>query len=241
MSHRYYAIGALVSFFCAFVSIVGAETVYYPLLPNIRYEYRVKATTGDAGQTRDFNLSAAITTMKSMEFRGKTVIPQKYEVAGEFASLSFVTEDKTGVYYFASQRPKDREPELTDPLQYVIRYPVGEGASWIQKSAEFDLINNNQKLPVALKAVIESTAEIVTVPSGSFANCLKIKMIGTAQGEGLQSHLRFDIEKTLWYAPGVGMVKSIQREKRSSIDPSASDDATFTIVMLLQEETMNDE
>jgi hypothetical protein len=230
----------LVSFLCAIVSVVRAETAYYPLLPNIRYEYRVKATAGDARQTRDFNLSAAITTMKSMEFRGKTVIPQKYEVAGQFASLSFVTEDKTGVYYFASQRPKDTEPELTVPLQYLIRYPVDAGTSWIQKSSEFELINNNHKLAVALNSVIESTAEVVTVPSGTFANCLKVKMIGTAQGDGSQTHLRFSIEKTLWYAPGVGMVKSLQRETRSSVD-SPTPEATFTIVMLLQEETMDDE
>lgn len=231
MFHRiYYAISALI-IFCLTAGSVCAESVYYPLLPNVRYVYRVKATTGDAKQTQDFNLSAAITTMKSVELHGKTVIPQKYEVAGEFSSLSYVTEDDTGIYFVASQLARDPEPELTMPFQYLIHYPIGVGTNWVQKSSEFDLINNNQKLPVTLHAVIESTGETVTVPSGSFSNCLKVKMTGTADGEHTQSGLRFEIEKTLWYAPGVGMIKSLQKETRTGPEP---DNASLTIIMLLQ-------
>jgi hypothetical protein len=79
-----------------------------------------------------------------------------------------------------------------------------------------------------LNAAIESEDEIVAVPAGVFAKCLKIHMSGFVPGTDGKPEFRIDNQ--LWYAPGLGMIKQIQKEERvSGTQPS------FTMVLNLQE------
>lgn len=212
---------------CVFVFVLvyvlaNAESTYYPFTPNVRYQYRVQATRSIANEARDFNASAAIVRMEAQTLQGQKVFPERYELDGQIASFSFVCEDHTGVYYMASKEPHAVEPRMTKPFQYLIRYPLQIGTRWTQPSLEFDLLNDNRKLPVDLKADIAATQETVIVPAGSFSGCLKINL------EGKTFDQQFHIQKNLWYAPGVGLIKSIQREERTG------GSARFSLVMLLE-------
>lgn len=228
-----------VVFFCL-SAFALAEMPYYPMMPGISSKYRVKVAKDVTNDARSFNTSitAVITRMGAETLAGKKVTPEKYEVAGEFASLSFVTEDTTGVYYVGTQQAKEPEPEISKNMQYLIKYPAEVGTTWKQDSVEFDMLNGDKKLPVQLEARIESKNEVVSVPAGTFANCLKVHMTGTTRGHGEYSHLRFQIDKDLWYAPGIGMIQVIQKEARTSglETPRAADwNGKFMIMMQLED------
>jgi hypothetical protein len=94
------------------------------------------------------------------------------------------------------------------------------------------LLNDNRKLPVQMHADITGTTEIVVVPAGSFAGCLRVTIKGTVAGDGNGSHVQFQIQKDLWYAPGVGLIKSIQKEER--LASASAQSGSFSIVMLLE-------
>lgn len=70
--------------------------------------------------------------------------------------------------------------------------------------------------PVDLTYRIEDTADEVSVPAGTFADCLRIRATGNLfPGQTLQEHLgmqSINIDETEWYAPGVGLVKVVRRE-----------------------------
>ena len=70
--------------------------------------------------------------------------------------------------------------------------------------------------PVDLTYRIEATDDEVTVPAGTFSNCLRIRATGSLfPGQTLQENLgmqSINVDETEWYAPGVGLVKVVRRE-----------------------------
>jgi hypothetical protein len=94
---------------------------------------------------------------------------------------------------------------------YIIRYPIKIGTSWEVK-ARSKLLNN---APGILKKTIEAIDDTVTVPAGTFKNCLRIKGEGVIRKEELGNEIIVNIEEYEWYAPGVGLIKYIGKEKGS--------------------------
>ena len=159
--------------------------------------------------------------------QGKTVIPEGRYIDGRLAGVTFIADDETGIYYFANQNGSQKKPVIMNPIQYLIKYPVQPGARWKQKTSGFEMVND-KKLAVVLDAAIVSENEIVSVPAGVFAKCLKIQMTGTVPA--LNGTPEFRIDNQLWYAPGLGMIKQVQKEERLSQGP-----VSFTMVLNLQE------
>jgi hypothetical protein len=77
---------------------------------------------------------------------------------------------------------------------------------------------NRITVPVELQYRIESTDEEITVPAGTFKNCLRIKGVGTtSKNVGFyvgQTDIR--VENIEWYAPGAGLVKAVRLETTTS-------------------------
>ncbi len=217
----------LVAFLFHSTNITG-QSDYYPLTEGARLVYQIKATqktSTDAGQEQ--TLSAMIVHLGAAVVQGKTVTPEGRYIDGKLAGVTFIADDETGVYYFANQNGSQKKPVVMNPIQYLIKYPVQPGASWKQQSSGFEMVND-KKLPVTLNASIVSENEIVNVPAGVFAKCLKVRMTGLVPSSN--GGPEFRIENQLWYAPGLGMIKQIQREERISPKPLA-----FTMVLNLQE------
>jgi len=80
-------------------------------------------------------------------------------------------------------------------------------------------------------------ASLICIEALTTCCCLKISISGDTKAADPDSHFRFHIEKDLWYAPGVGLFKSIQKEGRIGSEADAagnSTNGTFSIVMLLE-------
>ena len=206
-------------------SLTG-QSDYYPLTAGARFIYEIKAIQ-KTDVVQEQSLSAMVVHLGAAIVQGKSVTPEGRYIDGKLAGVTFIADDETGIYYFANQNSAQKKPVVMNPIQYLIKYPVQQGASWKQQSTGFEMVND-KKLPVTLQAFIESENEIVSVPAGVFAKCLKIRMTGSVAGA--TGNPEFKLENQLWYAPGLGMIKQIQKEERLDTKPLA-----FTMVLNLQE------
>jgi hypothetical protein len=140
-----------------------------------------------------------ITNLAARRVQGKFVTPQKVEsqMAGpSHFSLEFVAVDAGGVYTAADPYFGYGEPKLKSAPQYLLKNPLSAGTAW-----ETTLnLSNNQTVPA--KAVIESVADVVAVPAGTFRGCIRVRTVGA--DEATKAY-----ETTVWYAPSVGGVKAV--------------------------------
>ena len=84
------------------------------------------------------------------------------------------------------------------------------------KPSESDIMSFKVKVPVHNK--IESMTDVVEVPAGKFSDCLRLHSNGFAFHSGINNigRVLVEIDQTKWYAPGVGLVKSLLIETTSS-------------------------
>ena len=74
-------------------------------------------------------------------------------------------------------------------------------------------------MPVMLTYRISSQNESVTVPAGRFEHCIKVTGAGstTVPVDRATAKAPVTVEHADWYAPGVGLVKSVRREHSESV------------------------
>ena len=220
---------SLTVLFCLLISqtTLFSQSNYYPLDRGTQYVYEVKASQkGSTGDVQQQTLSAMIVHLPVATVAGKTVTPEGHYIDGKLAGVTFIADDERGVYYYANQFGGQKKPTLMDPVQYLIKYPVQAGATWKQQGSGFEMVNE-KKLSLMMNASIISSDEIVTVPAGVFAKCLKVLITGKIAAAN--GNPEFRISNQLWYAPGLGMIRQVQTEEKMG-----SQAASFTMVLNLQ-------
>jgi len=165
----------------------AADEPYYPLKPGLRWEYQVTSERGTAK-------TLVITNLPPRELQGRTVTPRKWDLGGA-VFYQFMGQDEGGIFRFAEQTSEKGAPTLITPRDYDLKYPLAEGTTW-------DITAQVGEVKVPVNLSIESVTDTVTVPGGTFKNCLKIKQVGEAKGQA-------SVTAYEWYAPKVGVVKSL--------------------------------
>jgi hypothetical protein len=181
---------------------------YYPLKEGMRWEYIVLSDKSDTKKL-------IITNLAPREVHGKKVTPRKWELGGN-TFIEFMEKDDSGIYRYAEQVGEKGTPTLVTPKECHLKFPITEGNNWTM-TTKF----GNSTLNVAF--TIESVSEDVTVPAGTFKDCLKIKQVGGNDADA--SIMGYE-----WYAPKVGIVKSLvtikQKFKEGTI---ASENRTYQL------------
>ena len=189
----------------------GPES-YYPLAEGWVWEYRV---TPVSLLERQGAADVVVTNIGTRDLRGKKVTVQK--VDSRVAShVLFVAEDGDGVFELATQAPGAVEPVLRTPPSYFLRYPIKPGTTW-EGPGETTLLRQNVSL--TLRSTVETVGEVVTVPAGTFERCVRVRSVGAAKAElrRLGGVADIDVEDYRWYAPGVGQVASLRKERSNSL------------------------
>ena len=114
------------------------------------------------------------------------------------------------------------------------------GNSWQEtKTSSF-----KPRISIPIKSTIESINEVVTVPAGTFKGCLKIKSIGSAEkvfgGELVwppKENAKVERERYLWFAPNVGRIKLIFKEKKTRSGGATGITLSDYIEVIMQLET----
>ncbi|MFA4902988.1 MAG: hypothetical protein WC600_09595 [Desulfobaccales bacterium] len=181
---------------------------YYPLKADMRWEYLVISNASDTKKL-------IITNLTPQEVQGKKVTPRKWDLGGHIF-IEFIEKDDSGIYRYAEQIGEKGAPTLVTPRECHLRFPITEGNSWNMATKI-----GNSTLDVTL--TLESVSEEVKVPAGTFKDCLKIKQVGG--NDAGASVMGYE-----WYAPKVGIVKSLVTIKQKSKDGNiVSDNRTYQL------------
>jgi hypothetical protein len=167
---------------------------YFPLKPGMRWEYTV---TSDQGQP----LKLIITNLAPREVNGVKLVPRQWELGGS-TFIELMKKDDTGIYRYAEQKGENAPPSLVTPIEYHLKFPIALDNSWNMATKV-----GNSTVNVSL--TIESVSDEVTVPAGTFKDCLKIKQVG--ENDAGTSVMGYE-----WYAPKVGVVKSMVTIKKTT-------------------------
>jgi hypothetical protein len=181
---------------------------YFPLKEGQRWEYNVFSNQGATKKL-------LITNLAPREVNGVKLTPRKRELAGS-TFIELIKQDETGVYRYAEQKSESAPPSLITPMECHLRFPITEGSSW-------KMVAKVGNSPVNLSLTIESLSEFVKVPAGTFKDCVKVKQVG--ENDAGTSVLGYE-----WYAPKVGVVKSVVDIKQKSKEGTKAETQTFQLV-----------
>jgi hypothetical protein len=229
------------------VTEASSSKDYFPLDEGRRWEYQVYVKKKDPWYlSGPIKISAkqVCTIFPQREIKGKKVTPMQIEQiqrGSVYTRFLFYVKDQNSIYEFASQKPEDVEPKIFH--DYIIKYPIQVGNSW----QETETSSLEPRISVPIKSTIESIDEVVTVPAGTFKECLKIKSIGFAEkvfGEEEQKwppppkeYVKIERERYYWFAPGVGIIKGIFKEKKANSPVTPTSEISHFLEIVMQLET----
>ncbi|MFI5354228.1 MAG: hypothetical protein ACHQX0_01330 [Desulfobaccales bacterium] len=182
-------------------NLYGSEPAskYYPLKPGLTWTYMVTSEKTDNGKI-------VITNLPAKEINGVSVTPRKWDMGG-VVRYHLMAMDSMGIYRYGEQQDENAEPVLTKPKAYSLRDPVAAGTTW-------DLPSKMGEDELTINLTVESSTDSVTVPAGTYKDCVKIKHVGGRKGAPIS------LEAYEWYAPEVGLVKSMVTITRVNKDKS---------------------
>jgi len=192
-----FAVAALLSVVSC-LGCSGAAESYYPLKEGMTWRYQSSLGT------------LIVRNLAPRELAGKNVTPQQ---AGP--DLIFIVDDDTGIYDFAKQSPADSTPQmLSVPYYQYVQKPVALGTNWEDKT---QTVLFAKAVSVLRRCTIDMVDDDVTVPAGTFKNCIRVKCAGSTlvpiESRGVAE---VSVETYSWYAPGVGRVRWTTREKSNN-------------------------
>lgn len=171
------------------------------------------------------SIQSSAKTIGERIINGKNTTPEQYEITylqtgKKVSELSFYVSDDNGYYKYAEQKNDMIEPKLLDKPDFVIKSPSTVGLQWEYENKTIFLA---RKISLPSIVTIEKNDDVVSVPAGTFENCLRIKVYCNVEND---KGYKIKKESYVWYAPGVGYIKSILKEE--STDPSLGTGGTLT-------------
>jgi hypothetical protein len=180
---------------------------YYPLKEGMTWVYGVTSSRPGAQKIK-------ITNLAPRELQGQKVTPRKWEV-GDSVRIYFIAKGDFGVYRYAEQMTPTGEPQIVTPQVFYLKDPVDKGTYW-------DISTKMGENDLKVAVIIEDIHEKVTVPAGTYEECVKVKHEGGTQG----AKASLSITAYEWYAPGVGLVKSMFTIKKKAADQKEETEST---------------
>jgi hypothetical protein len=181
---------------------------YYPLKGGMKLITDVKTImTSGTEVTKEQEIRYSFIYFPAQELQGKTVFPVTLNVLGtEQSSITYFINDGEGIYVAGHQTlvkgEKTGEPKLYEYKYYVLKKPIKIGSEWWNEGGS----SFKFKQPIKIKFTIENIGDTVSVDAGTFKECLKVSGNGSIV---LQDGANIKRELTVWYAPEIGRVKSI--------------------------------
>ncbi len=184
---------------------------YYPLNEGTKWEYQTFQKDLGGGVTERFNWSRKALAPRTL--LDKKVIPLQYENG----ALEFIIEDAVGIGIYARQDITDTKPKFFQPTDYFLKYPLKRGLMRQVKGTTKFL---KQPIRVDKTITVETLIDIVTVPAGTFENCIRIKSSGKTTvnfEDPFRIKANVEVEAFDWYAPNVGWIKGILTEQTDNL------------------------
>ena len=194
------------------------SSTYFPLEEGLKWRYQVTKTTRDGIQQQKY----IYTSLDDRIVEGQAVSVRK-SVDG---SLFYYRETEEGLLYVGKEIQSGVAREFLRDEHFILRYPLLERKQWQDITATKLLVKTGPpqktvfkiEAEIPLKVLVDALEETIVVPAGIFHHCIKI----TKQGSEFKDAGNYigrtivRVKETSWYAPGVGLVKSIREETTES-------------------------
>lgn len=192
----------------------AVDESYFPLKEGLQWSYSVKKTTMDGIRQQKYIFkNLAMQNINGEELHVRQSID---------GSLLYYKNTEQGVMYYGKEKQKDNESKFDIDEHFVFRYPLQVGTQWEDNTYSRLLVKTGppQKTvfkiiaKVPLSVVVEAVDDVVHVTAGTFQHCVRIKKKGSAYKDaGNYIGLTIvTVTETSWFAPGVGLVKSVREE-----------------------------
>lgn len=158
----------------------------------------------------------------NVAFDGRTLLQRRQ---GGWDHLYAIGKDGIAHQSYVNRQAGGREAREVNAL--LLPQPAELGASW-RYDSRLRLIESRtfaaedrlgmRYLPVALEARIAEVDATIEVPAGRFRGCVKVEASGRTLVPADRGNLEVEVAvtQTEWYAPGVGLVKSVRAEAADS-------------------------
>jgi hypothetical protein len=180
---------------------------FFPLKEGMQWEYRVMSAGGTPKKL-------IITNLAPRKVNGTNVTPRKWDLGGT-TFFQFMKKDETGIYRYAEQAGDKGPPTLITPIECHLKFPIALGTSW-------KLTTKVGGSTLNLNLTIESVSDEVKVPAGTFQDCVEVKQVGGNDAGA-------EVMGYEWYAPKVGVVKSMVTIKKKSKEKTVSEVQTYEL------------
>ena len=180
----------------------------------MQWIYSVKKTTRDGVRQQKY-------IFKNLAMQ--TINGEKLHVRQSIdGSMLYYKNTEHGVLYYGKEKQQDNKSKFDIDEHYVFRYPLQTGTHWEDITYSRLLVKTGPPQKTVFKIIakvplsveVESVDDVVHVPAGIFQHCVRIKKKGSAYKDaGNYIGLTIvTVTETSWFAPGVGLVKSIREE-----------------------------
>lgn len=187
---------------------------YFPLKPGFNWEYALHS------KTMLFESHAKYIVDNIGPAMRDNVRTAAQKVQG--GNVYYYRIEPDGIHRIGIRRAEGSTLKDSKRDLLVLPSTLNVGASWSQATVtgvlqtEVDPFRRiyNLRATVPMTYTVESVADIVRVPAGRFTHCLKVHGAGNVRvrPDKTLGLLSVHVENTDWYAPGVGLVKTVRRE-----------------------------
>lgn len=208
-------------FFLILISSCNTQTNFFPLNEGKMWAYNVEISPGQEEKINYKKTNVAIKKIKVEKNGDKIVV---YPIIHENNNIYFYSENNEGIFREAKQFNNNEKIKFESSRKYVLKYPIKNGEKWVSSSKTYLIIRRYAYFDYRattnfnLNHEISSINEKVQVPAGKFKNCIKVIGNGntTFIGNREIGTIKINIKTTEWYAPNIGLIKSIREEKTDS-------------------------
>ena len=191
---------------------------FYPLEPGRWWYFRTQTTILDEHSEQRFIVS----NLGQGERDGKPIFIQRQSTGRDV----YISRDPEGAKRVGVGRGAGRKIETDEPILILPANPA-LGDTW-STDTRLTLIESRtfarqdklrgRTLPLRLSMSIAATNDTVRVPAGQFDGCPRVEGTGTRQVRTDRGNASAQVEVTHleWYAPGIGLVKSVRSETSES-------------------------
>lgn len=210
----------------------GPDRSLYPLDEKSTWEYDVSIQWNKDGAKSRMSANMTVTYLSQRKLGDQSVIPKKMTArlqrGGSQTSFEFIARDDVGIYLYATQSPNAMEPEILSDPNYLLKFPLENGASWegTRKTSGLESAGFGKEVTVPVRTTVNTTNGTVTVPAKTFEECVKTttrgKVIEEKEENPLLDKVAFSYKGTSWFCPDVGLVKSSEEQSKGRMGVAES-------------------
>lgn len=191
----------------------SGESDYFPLQAGRSWVYTMHVDVQGA-DPETFKSVAVNLVQESVE--GTRATPRLYHDG----RVLYYRRDPNGIRTVAFHEPGGA-PQRAAGGQYVLKFPIRPGTAWHTPEHTFLLTQRllynrivGVTIPVEIDYAITAVDDTVTVPAGRFRHCVHVTGAAKTTVGALDNTriLPLSVKVEDWFAPGVGLVKSVRSE-----------------------------